>query len=891
MDEEKNLFIRTMKRLLTFFTCMTLILNVFGQPSDIPIKSYKAQKLKSQAPVIDGILDEELWSDENRTGDFMQFQPHEGIAPSQETEFAIHFDNNNIYVGIWAYDSSPDSISRRLTRRDNIDGDVIGVDFDSYHDHRTSFGFWVSSSGVKLDRIMSGDGSNEDDSWDPNWFVKTSINDDGWTAEMKIPLSQLRFENASTEGWGLNVMRLVFRTEEVSVWQRIPRGSSGFVHNYGHLTGITDISPKKQFDITPYTVVSTERYEKTEGNPFATGKDYSYTAGLDAKIGITNNLTLDLSVNPDFGQVEADPSQVNLTAYETFFEEKRPFFIEGRSILSMPLMIGDGDMANENLFYTRRIGRRPHGYPNMSNDEYADLPAFTRILGAGKVTGKTEKGWSVGLLESVTAEEKAEIAFDGGDSRYEAIEPLTNYLIGTVHKDYNQGNTVIAGMITSTSRRLDNTNLEYLHKSAYTGGFDFTQFFKNKTYLLSMKTYFSQVSGTEEAITRTQQSPTHYFQRPDADHLTLDTTRTSLIGNGGSIMLGKVGNSPLNFGGFINWKTPGVELNDVGYIRSTDELFTILWASYRFYEPFSIFRTLSFNSSLWSAFDFGGVYNGSGANINANSQFKNFWSLNLGVSGRTESLSTGMLRGGPSFITPASLTPFVRVNTDARKKLVFGISGFAPTSFEGHSQTVGGEISLSYRPFNMMTISLDPNIMLNKSNLQYIEENSFNGDSRYIFGSIDQKVLGISLRLNLTITPDLTIQYWGQPFIASGKYSNIKMITDDPLASEYGDRYHEFTDDQIVCYEDDDYCAVDENVDGQVDYNIEYPDFNVKEFKSNLVARWEYRPGSVFYLVWSQGRSQYNSYGNMSLGRDFGDMYGSSPQNVFLLKFSYRFGL
>ncbi|MCK5821238.1 MAG: carbohydrate binding family 9 domain-containing protein [Bacteroidales bacterium] len=878
-----------MKEIIVLLCCAIVSLPVFSQSEEIAVKSYEVQRLQSQPPVIDGVLDEGIWENATRAGDFLQFQPHEGIAPSHQTEFAIYIDDNNIYVGLWAYDNSPDSISRRLTRRDDIDGDVIGVDFDSYHDHRTAFGFWVSSSGVKLDRIMSGDGSNEDTSWDPNWYVKTDINDKGWTAEMRIPFSQLRFEVDSKDGWGLNVMRLVFRREEVSIWQRVPRGSSGIVNHYGHMTGITGIKPKKQFDVTPYTVVSTERFEAQEGNPFKTGKGNSYTAGMDAKIGITNNLTLDLTVNPDFGQVEADPSQVNLTAYETFFEEKRPFFIEGRSILSMPLMIGDGDMSRENLFYTRRIGRRPHGYPGMTSGEYADVPPFTKILGAGKVTGKTENGWSIGVLESVTAEERAEIDLDG-ERRFEAVEPLTNYFIGTVHKDINEGNTIISGMVTSTNRRLDDTPLDYLHKSAYTGGFDFTQFFKNKTYLLSVKTYFSQVAGSTEAITRTQRSSAHYFQRPDATHLELDSTRTSLTGNGGSIMFGKVGNSPLNIGAFLNWKTPGVELNDVGYIRSTDEIISILWASYQFYEPFSIFRILRLNSAAWTAFDFSGTYMGVGGNFNMNTQFTNFWSFSMGLNGESESLSTGILRGGPAFITPGSFSPFININSDGRKKLILSFSAFAPSSAQGHSQTQGADIELTYRPFNIMTVSLSPNVMLNKSNLQYVGESSYNGDSRYIFGSIDQKVIGMSLRINLTITPDLTIQYWGQPFIATGSYSNMKMIT-DPLAVSYTDRYHEFSDDQISCYKDDGYCSIDENTDGLVDYYISYPDFNFKEFKSNLVARWEFRPGSVFYLVWSQGRTGYHSYGDLELGRDFGDLYGVIPHNIFLMKFSYRFGL
>ncbi len=878
-----------MMKLFIIFLSMLFTINVLAEGKQSGKRTYTTKKIVNTAPTIDGRLSESVWLEAEKSGDFIQFQPQSGAAPTEQTEFAILYDDNNIYVGIWAHDSEASSISKRMTRRDNIEGDLVGVDFDSYHDLRTSFGFWVSASGVKLDRIMSDNGSNEDDTWDPIWFVKTHIGENGWTAEMRIPFSQLRFEKDSEQAWGMNILRLLFRNEEVSLWSPIPKDASGFVHLYGELFGIKGIEARKQYDVTPYTVASTERYEAEEGNPFATGTDYNYTVGLDAKIGVTNNMILDLSVNPDFGQVEADPSQVNLTAYETFFEEKRPFFIEGRSILSLPLMIGEGDLANENLFYTRRIGRRPHGYPSLAGNEYTSMPLFTKILGAAKLSGKTENGWSIGVLETVTRPEKAEIDLDG-ERRYETIEPLTNFFIGTVQKDLNEGNTLIGGLVTSTHRMLDETPLDYLHSSAYTGGLDFTQFFKDRTYMISAKTFISQVNGSTEALTRTQSSSTHYFQRPDASHLELDSTRTSLMGHGGSVMVGKIGNSPLNFGMFFNWKSPGIELNDVGFIRNTDQLLPIMWGSYQFLEPFSIFRSLRINSSLWSAWDFSGTHMGVGSNFGTNMQFINFWSLSMGVNVQPSSLSTAMLRGGPSFMVPGSIRPYVTIRTDGRKKLVFSLTGMTPVVFDGHSQTKVANLNITYRPIDNLSITLSPNVMFDKSELQYISETSFEGESRYIFGAIDQKVLGMSLRLNLNITPEFTIQYWGQPFFATGSYSDFKMTT-NPVADNYSDRFHVFTDGQIEHFRDEEYCLIDENQDDTPDYSIGYPDFNFKEFKSNLVARWEFRPGSIIYLVWSQGRSGYDSYGDFQFNRDFGDLYEESPNNVFLIKFSYRFGL
>ena len=873
--------------ILALFPLLTALGNNGTQA--IEKKQYTANRLTQAAPLIDGRLEESVWQGASRTGGFVQFEPFEGKSPSQETEFIVFYDDNNLYVGIWAWDTSPDSISKRMTRRDEIEGDMVGVDIDSYFDHRTSFGFFVSASGVKLDRVSTSDGSNEDESWDPIWYVGTAISDKGWTAEFRIPLTQLRFSEKDELTWGLNVARMLFRKDELSLWQPMSRNASGSTSFYGEMVGLSKIKARKQTDITPFAVASAETSEKVEGNPYATGRKFNYNGGVDAKIGITNNFTLDLSLNPDFGQVEADPSEVNLTAYETFFREKRPFFIEGRTILSMPLMIGDGDLADENLFYTRRVGRRPQGYPSTGDGEYSNHPEFTSILGAAKLTGKTQSGWSFGLLETVTQNEKAEIDFNG-EKRYETVEPLTNYTVGSVHKDFNNGNTVISGLFTATNRKLDDSGMDYLHKSAYTGGFTLEQFFKEKTYMLLVKTYFSDVNGTTDAITRTQMSSTHYYQREDRLNYLLDTTRTSLMGSGGSVFFGKVGNAPLQWGLFLNYKTAGVELNDAGFLRQADNLMPIFWAGYRITEPFWIIRQVNINTNHWTMFDFAGQYLGYGGNINFNSTFKNLWSFGAGLNWDSETIETSLLRGGPAFRTPGALRPWISIESDGRKKFSMEITGYANRNYNGHGEMAGTELEFSYKPINALSLSLAPSFTASHSNLQYIEQTLNGTDDRYIFGTIDQRVLGVSFRVNLTLTPTFTIQYWGQPFFASGLYTDLKYIT-DPMADEYTDRFQVYSQDQIECHKEESYCLIDENRDGTNDYSISYPDFNVKEFKSNLVLRWEYRPGSVLFLVWSQGRSGYDPYGDFAFGRDFKNLYDITPQNVFLIKCSYRFGL
>jgi len=799
--------------------------------------------------VINGLLDDEAWSLVKWQSEFKQSEPNDGNKPSQETSFKILYDDNNLYVGIRAYDTNPNSIETRMTRRDMIDGDFVGIQVDSYFDLRTAFTFLVSAAGVKMDMIMTNDGENEDMTWDPIWYVQTTnIDAEGWTAEMRIPLSQLRFDKKGSQTWGLQVARMLFRKEELSIWQHIPQNAPGWVHLMGELHGLNDLEPKRQIEIAPYTVAKAERFEKTVGDPFATGKSKNISAGVDGKIGITNNLTLDFTVNPDFGQVEADPSEVNLTAYETFFEEKRPFFVEGKSIYSYNLMIGDGDMSSDNLFYSRRIGRRPHHYPDLASGEYTEIPGNTSILGAVKLSGKTKNGLSIGIMESVAAEEQAEIDLEG-ERRFETVEPLTNYFVTRLQKDFDKGNTIIGGMFTATNRNIESETLKYLHNSAYTGGLDFMHQWKDRTYNISGKFFLSQVNGTPEALVRTQESSARYFQRPDADYLSIDSTRTSLMGHGGRLQFMKTGGGHFNYGVFLIWKSPGLELNDVGLVNNVN-----------------------------------------GGNINLRTQFKNYWSVSTGLNLQGQRITNSLLRGGPSMKMPGSFNNYLSIRSDNRKKLSFSLMMSNRWGRYNSSESNTYSLQATYKPIETLSISLRPNYNISRTDMQYVTSQYFNDEGRYIFAGMNQKVLGMSLRLNLSLTPNLTIQYWGQPFIAAGKYSDFKRITNN-LADDYTDRFHSFSGDEITYYNVDDYYAIDENLDSAEDYFWEDPDFNVKEFRSNLVARWEYVPGSTVFLVWSQSRDGFDPTGDFSLNSNIGDLFDFTPYNVFLVKFSYRFGL
>ena len=600
---------------------------------------------------------------------------------------------------------------------------------------------------------------------------------------------------------------------------------------------------------------------------------------------------LDFSVNPDFGQVEADPSEVNLTAFETYFNEKRPLFIEGKNIYefqpSSTIVIHN--MQADNLFYSRRIGRYPHNYPAVSDSEYVDMPNATTILGALKLSGKTRKGLSVGILESVTAKENAEID-NGGERRKESVEPLTNYFVGRLQQDFNKGETVLGGIFTSVNRDINNAALDYLHTAAYTGGIDFRHNWKERTWYVAGNAEFSNVTGKQEAITATQRSSARYFQRPDATYVSVDSSLTSLNGYGSTVKLGRYSQKKIQFETSVTVRSPGLEFNDIGYMRYSDVIHHGTWVAYYLRDPFAIFNNFYLNTNYWMYWDFSGKLLSFFTNTNFSSQFKNRWSINGNLSRVGENTSNTLLRGGPSIKLPGSTEVSLNIQTDQSKKIYFNLGNYHSMGdqerFRYHEYWMG----FNARPLNALSISFDPSYSIQNNHLQYVTETSMNGDPRYLFAELDQKTMSFTFRLNYTINPELTIEYYGQPFVSAGEYTNFKRIT-NPQASTFAGRYHTFNTDEISYNTVDNVYQVDEDINGTVDYSFGNPDFNFRQFRSNLVIRWEYLPGSTLYLVWSQGRTSNESDGTFSYGNDMKELFKETPNNVFLLKFSYWFSL
>ncbi|MGE5355519.1 MAG: DUF5916 domain-containing protein [Deltaproteobacteria bacterium] len=838
-------------------------------------------------PKIDGDAEDESWKSVPWEGDFMQLEPVEGAAPSQKTMFKLIYDDDNIYVLIKSFDSEPDLINRRLSRRDEWEGDMAGVHFDSYHDKRTGFVFVLSAAGVKNDGIMNDENDSFDDSYDPVWYAKSKIISDGWIAEFRIPLSQLRFGNSYEQTWGFNVVRSIYRIDEFSMWSPASKKNHGFVNQYGLLTGMKQIKPRKQVEISPFVVSKYENYEKEEGNPFADGSDTGLDAGVDGKIGITNNIILDFAINPDFGQVEADPSEINLTEFETYFVEKRPFFVEGKNITNFQLTMGDSPWSTDNLFYSRRIGRRPQLDVDLLDGEYAKLPQNTRILGAFKVSGKTKNGISLGIIESVTNSTKALID-NNGSRRKQIVEPMTNYFISRLQKDFSKGNTIMGAMFTSTYRFLDDKNDKILPVSALTGGVDFTQYFKNKKFFLNLQFAGSHIKGSKESISELQLSSRRYFQRPDPEYFRYDPEKTNLSGTGGTFVVGKLVNEGFRFAANFTWRSPGLETNDVGFLREANSIFEFLWLGYVINKPFAMFRSVQFNANQWSGLDFNGNILFKGGNINTNLTFKNLWRFGCGINYEGNNIANTFLRGGPAMYVPGNWNYWFNISSNPKKKLSFSGGSSINDGFKEHLLGINYFGSMTYKPVNSFNISLMPSFNSFRTELQYVDSYIFQNQYKYIFGGLDQSTFNLTVRVNYNITPDLSVQYYGSPFAGSVVYDEFKSIT-DPKAKEYTNRFMLFDNNSIHYNSTGRYYSIDESGDGLSDHHFDNPDFNFRQFRSNMVVRWEFVPGSTVFLAWSQSRTDFEEISQkFNLKNSLRTLFNVTPYDIFLLKISYR---
>jgi hypothetical protein len=827
---------------------------------------------------IDGRVTEEPWLRAPVATTFVQFQPGDGIPASERTEARILYGDDALYVAMRAYDSEPDKIAGQLTRRDQDSySDVLGVVIDSYFDRRTAFHFAVNPVGVKHD-IYRFDDTGEDAGWDAVWDVATSVDAEGWTAEFRIPYSQLRFRDVPEQTWGINFLRSIARRDETDVWAPTTRRDAAIVSRFGELRGLKDLNSPNHLAVSPYTVARLERGPGDAADPFYSRNRTFGTVGADVKYGVTSDLTLDLTLNPDFGQVEADPAQVNLSAFETFLPERRPFFVEGSSIFNFGIALGDGDGANESLFYSRRIGRAPQGDAEP-DDGFVDTDAQTTILGAWKLSGKTASGWSIGALHALTSQETARVAPTGASQFDQAVEPLSNYGVLRVQKDFREGRSALGVIGTAVNRNREVADELGLRYGAYAGGMDFRHRFADEKYQVSGYLLASHVLGSEEAIATAQESAVRYFQRPDAESFYFDATRTSLTGGSAFFSIAKIGGGHWRFSTGLHTRSPGFEVNDIGYQRAADSFVNWGWLQYRQDTPQGPFRRWNVNLNGFTAWNYDWDHTGKGGNVNGSFQLKNFWNGYAGVNLEGSAYSGRTLRGGPLFRREGSTNFWGGLGSDSRKSVSGDLNAWGNVRGESDSWNLGVSPGIRFRPSGRATFRVGSSLNWNVNDYQWVQSFTTD-DTRYVFARIDQTTVGLSLRADYAFSPTISLQLYAEPFVSAGAYAEYKRVA-DPLADRYQDRFT-----NLVTRSDG--GTIHADVDGTgTEESFDAPDFNFKQFRSNAVLRWEYMPGSALFVVWSQGRNHHVQDGDFRFGGDVRDLFGVAPQNVFMVKLSY----
>jgi uncharacterized protein DUF5916/cellulose/xylan binding protein with CBM9 domain len=824
---------------------------------------------------IDGRLDEAAWLSATPITEFTQQAPSEGQPSSERTEIRILYDDDALYIGAKLFDRhAPRS---RVGRRDMgmSASDWLTVIIDARHDHLTSFGFEVNPAGVRRDQTRAS--GQEDNSWDPVWEAATTVSDSGWFAELRIPFSQLRFSNSPEQTWGLQVERQIARNQEFSEWAYTPPGQAGGAPRYGHVTNLTRLATGKRLELMPY-VVSKAEYIDRRGNPFRSDSEYKIDGGVDLKYRLTSSLTLDATVNPDFGQVEVDPAVINLTAFETFFPEKRPFFIEGSEMFRF------GDDGSNNVFYSRRIGRQPSLAPPYA---VRDVPNETRILGAAKLTGRTAGGWATGIIDAVTKRELARFRDADGTLGETVAEPLTNYFVGRVRRELRAGHSSVGLLFGALNRDLETDELSaVLRSAAYSGGIDFNHQWSQRTFRLQGFLAGSHVRGEPGVIAATQRLPYHYFQRPDAEHLDYDPSRENLTGYAGSLSLSKQANRNWWGRARLNVVNPNYEVSDLGFQRRADRIDKEISVEYQESRPRGILRRHNGYFNALNEHNYGWENISNRIFTGANGQFMNYWSANVNLqTSLAGTVDDRLTRGGPAAYRPGFSSVNFNISSDPRSRIVGNIGAFI---LGGRASDVTEFFSgLTIKPAPHWEVSLSPSYSRSSSAAQYLlrlEDPAATATygTRYVFAEIDQNVFAVNTRVNYTFSPGLSLQVFMQPFIATGDYGQPKELaapgTFDFL--EYGKDIGEIADGRVY---------PTGQASGGPSFALPAPDFNVRSLRGNAVMRWEWRPGSTLYLAWQQTRSDFEPIGDFGLGRDLGNVFSTAPDNIFLVKASYWF--
>jgi len=865
--------------------------------------------LRDGAITIDGKLDEPAWQRAAPITTFRQYTPAQGAPATLKTEVRILYDANALYIG--ARMSEPGGVVAPLARRDQLlDGngnngsfnslttDKFVVDLDPYHNHLDDALFEVNPAGVK------GDQFNGDPSWDPIWEAAAHVDATGWTAEMRIPYSQLRFSRDSLQTWGLQLWRYIDRLNEQDMWAYWRQNESGGPAFYGHLTGLVITDRPRQMELLPY-VESREQFRYAPpADPFHRSSENQLRAGADVKYLLTSNLTLDATINPDFGQVEVDPASLNLSAFETFYQEKRPFFIAGSSAFSYGGMncMFCSNASGLGLFYSRRIGRLPqlNGYVDNLG-AYADTPDNTTILGAAKITGRTAGGYTVGVLDALTNRESARyVSAPGGPVQTQAVEPLTNYFVGRLKRDFNDGTTTVGGIVTSTARRLSDSVLtDRLHSHAEAAGLDFTHRWGQRQYSWTGDVALSSVTGSPSAITLTEQSSAHYFQRPDrrvsSDGLfstRYDSLATALRGYALYTRVAK-DNGNWMWEVMSNVRSPGFEVNDLAYLDRADYVWTNANVGRQWTVPTSWYRSMGFIVGGEQRFDYDGYRTDQQLQAFYQIDLLNYWRVRLFEIHHPVVDDDRLTRGGPVVRRTGYEFRHFQVSTDARRRAVFDLTLEGGHGIGAHTHTFIFSPGVALKPAANVFIQFSPTYAGDEDPAQYVTTVSdptataFYGH-RYVFAFIRTKTLSLDTRVNWTFTPNLTLQLFAQPFFATGDYGRFREFAAPHSLRklDYGTDIGTITHNVAAAT-----YTVDPDGSGPAQpFTFADPNFASRSLRGNAVLRWEYRPGSTVYFVWTQTRTGADGIGTFNFAREQAALFRDRPTNIFQIKVNYWLG-
>jgi len=835
-----------------------------------PIDSVRPAKVATAVRIdrpihLDGKLDDAQWASAPPLTDFIEKEPIEGAVPGDKMEVRFLYDDDALYVGTRVLSKDPTHIQAPVSRRDNISqAEHIWISFDSYRDHRTAYSFGITASGVRGDWYHPSDSENDIDlSFDPVWEAAADINSTGWTAEMRIPFSQLRFNAGDVQHWGLNIDHWIPSRNEDVFWIPTPKKATGWSSRMGALEGIRGIKPARRLELLPYVATdATMNGDRDRRDPFDNGSNIAGRVGGDVKMGLGPSLTLAATVNPDFGQVEADPADVNLSAFETIFPEKRPFFIEGSQLLR-----GGGP----NYFYSRRIGARPRG---AAPGDFVDYPNATTILGAGKLTGRLASGASIGALAAVTAREEAR-TYNLSTGTFDKIEvaPLTGYGVGRLQKEFGKNASVFGITMTGMQRDLSSSDAlsSLLNRAAYSGGADILLRLQEGTYQIRSFAGFSNVQGERSAISLVQRSSARYFQRPDAKAYHFDSTRTSLTGSDVYFGIDKVNGKHWLGGFYTGGENPSLELNDVGRIGTADGKIIGGYADFRETTPGKRFQRYDQSLSLDNEFNYDNDLQFSQVTWQGNATFKNFWQLNLTAFHLARAQDERLTRGGPSMGTGWSNAAIAQLgNSFASTKRWSARVYYGKDEWGAPTNRISGLVSI--RPGPQWQLSAEPNYLRSVDPRQYVATMSGGSAAtygkRYVFAYIDRTTFLTDFRLNYTLNPDVTLEVFLEPFAASGRYYRFGELSAARSREvlRYGDQ-----GTSIAQQSDKSYVVTDSRGAVPVTFKVPFPDFNVRSVISNTVIRWEYRPGSTFFLVWQQSRDGFQPNGELVR---LGDLFG-----------------